>query len=87
MFKCSGHSGQKFTDWKMLRTGFLALAAFETVRGFSSRPGIDHIVIVILVPVVKDFLGIHAGKEVRDGDLLRASCRAVATGGAGNNVL
>lgn len=29
---------------------------------------------------MEDFLGIHAGKQIRNGDLFRTSCRTVAAG-------
>lgn len=36
----------------MLGADLLALAAFQAVRGFAARGGMDHIIVVIRVPVM-----------------------------------
>jgi hypothetical protein len=50
----------------MLRTGGLALSTLDTVGCLSGILGVDFVVIPILIPVLKNLLGVHARKQVRD---------------------
>ena len=86
-FKGCGDLRKEPADFEMLGAGFFAFAAFEAVGSLSSGFGIDYIVIIVLVPVVEDLLCVHAGKEVGNGNMLRAAFCAVAAGCAGYDVL
>ncbi len=70
----------------MLGAGGLTPAAADAVAGFAAVQGIS-LVISLAVPVFVDLLGVVAGEEGRDIDLLGAARRAVPAGGAGDVVL
>lgn len=71
----------------MLGADALALAAADAVRGAGAGPGVDILIVVVRVPVVVGVLRVHDGKQVGDGDMLRAAFGAVAAGRAGDQVL
>ena len=65
-----------------------ALAALDAVGGPADRAArMDGVVVIVRVPVVVELLGVHRGEQVGDGDVLRAAVRAVAAGGARDEVL
>lgn len=86
-FKLLRYIGEEVTDGKVLGAGLLAFAAFDAVRGFSARFGVNYIIIVICVPVMIQLLGIHHCEKVRDGNTLRTAVRTVAAGRAGDQIL
>ena len=71
----------------MLGADALALAAANAVRGAGAGPGVDILIVVVRVPVVVGMLRVHDGKQVGDGDMLRAAVGAVAAGRAGDQIL
>ena len=71
----------------MLGADALALAAADAVRGAGAGPGVDILIVVVRVPVVVGVLRVHDGKQVGDGDMLRAAVGAVAAGRAGDQIL
>jgi hypothetical protein len=70
----------------MLWANSLALAALDAVRCFTVSYGVDVVVIIVLIPVVKRLFCIHAGKKVRDGDIFRASVCTVTAGGTWDKI-
>ena len=50
-------------------------------------PGMDFIIIVIGVPVVIELLGVHGGKQIRDGNMHGTTVHTVAAGGTGDQIL
>ena len=71
---------------KMLGADSLALTAAYAIRRLSVSFCIYLAVIIIRVPIVVYLLGVHTGEQIRDRDMLRASVRAVAAGGAWNKL-
>lgn len=65
----------------MLRTNLLTFSAFDTVRCLAIRSCMNHIVIVICVPVMADLLRIHRRKQIRNGDMFRTAICAITAGG------
>lgn len=68
----------------MLWADLFTFSTTNTVRGPAVFGSVNSIVIEIAVPVMVRFFGIHTGKKVWDGDLLRAFRNAVAAGGTWN---
>ena len=71
----------------MLGTHFFTLAAADTFAGLAVVNGMYVAVVIVCIPVMEYGLGIHAGEQIRDGDLLRASLDTVTAGGTGNHML
>ena len=63
------------------------LTAADTFAGLAVVNGMYIAVIIVCVPVVEYGLGVHAGEQVRNGDLLWASLNAVTACGTGDHVL
>ena len=59
----------------------------EAVRRLAfSAAGMDHIIIVVCVPVVMNLLGIHDSQQIGDGDMLGASSHTITAGGTGDQI-
>ena len=71
----------------MLGAYFFTLTAADTFAGLAIVHGMYVAVVIVRIPVMEDRLGIHAGEQIRNGDLLRASLDAVTACGTGNHVL
>ena len=69
----------------MLRAGFLALAALQTVGCTAAGTGVNPI-IVVRVPILIELFAVHRRKEVWNRDVLRTALRAVMAGRAGNQM-
>ena len=87
LLKLLRHILQQLSDGQVLGADTLALAAADAVRGAGAGPGVDILIVVVRVPVVVGVLRVHDGKQVVDGDMLRAAFGAVAAGRAGDQVL
>lgn len=85
-FKLGGNLLQQGANLQVLGADCLAPAAADAVARFASVQG-GAFVVGFAVPVLVDLLGVIAGKQCRNIDLLGAARRAVAAGGAGNAVL
>ena len=86
LFEPLGNLFQKFADLQMLRTCLLAFSTLHTVGCFSVVYGMHVVVVIICIPVMIDLFGVHAGKELRDGDVFRAAVDAVSAGCTWNQV-
>ena len=71
----------------MLWASLLTLAALDTIGCPAAFFGMYIVIVIISVPVLKLFLCIKTGKQVRNRDLFRTSIRTVPTGSAGNQSL
>ena len=87
LLKLLRHILQQLSDGQVLGADALALAAADAVRGAGAGPGVDILIVVVRVPVVVGVFRVHDGKQVGDGDMLRAAFGAVAAGRAGDQVL
>lgn len=87
LLKLLRHILQQLSDGQVLGADALALAAADAVRGAGAGPGVDILIVVVRVPVVVGVLRVHDGKQVGDGDMLRAAVGAVAAGRAGDQIL
>ena len=67
----------------MLRARLFALAALETFARLAAVLGVN-VVIQVGATVLEHALGIEAGKETGDGDVLRTAVDAIAASGAWN---
>ena len=83
--KFSRHILQILADGQMLGTGLFALAASDTVSGFSMFQG-KIMIVYILAGKASGGPGniVVQGKILRDGDLFWTSVGAVRTSGTGN---
>ena len=81
-FKCLGHRFEQLPNREMLRTDAFTLSTADAVRRFAAL-GRMYAVIVETAPVLIFFSGIHAGKQIGDGNMPGTSGGAVAAGGAG----
>lgn len=75
------------SGWADAGAGLFTLAALEAVGGPAARCRVNHIVIIVRVPVVVELLGVHGGEEIRDGDVFGAAVSAVPAGGAWDQLL
>ena len=73
------------TDAELLGTDLFALAATDTVGGFTSLLGERGIRLFRLARA--RMYVVEAGEEIGNGDLLRTSLLAVTAGGAGDHIL
>jgi len=62
----------------MLRPGFFVFAALQAVGCLSAGRGIHDIIIIVRVSIMVDLLCVHRCKQIGDGDILRATARAIA---------
>ena len=70
----------------MLGTSLLAFATFDAVGRFSRVLRMYH-VIPAAVPILMLLFCVHIRKQIRDGNLFRASGNTVAAGSTGNQIL
>jgi hypothetical protein len=61
-----GYRFQQLSNLQMLGTGRLTLSTLDTIGCLSSILGVDLVVVPILIPVLENLLGVHAGKQVWD---------------------
>ena len=85
-FKLLRYILQQLADGQMLRADVLAFAALDAVGRLAPVHGVD-VIVVTGVPVAVELPGVHRGEQVGNGDVLRAAVRAVAAGGAGDEML
>lgn len=68
----------------MLGTSLLAFSALDAVGCLAALGGMYIIIVVVRIPVVVKLLGVHYRKQIRDGNVFRASVGAVTAGGSEN---
>ena len=86
LFKFLCRLFQQLPDGQMLGAGLFALAAFDAGAGLAALLRVDLVIVIVRVPIVVYLLGVHNGKQVRDGNVLRTPFYAVPAGGTGNQV-
>jgi hypothetical protein len=64
--KYVGYIFQQLSNLQMLGTGRFTLSALDTIGCLSAILGVDFVVVPILIPVLENLLGVHAGKQVWD---------------------
>ena len=71
----------------MLRADLFTFAALDTVRCLPVIYSMYIVVVKARAPSLEKFLHIHAGEQIRNGNLFWASGRTVSAGGTGNQML
>lgn len=61
----------------MLWAYLFTFSTFDAGARFSIVYGMNHIVVIICIPVMKYLLGIHAGKQIRNRNVFRAAFHPV----------
>lgn len=80
LFKFFCHVFQQPTDMQMLRTYIFTLTAFYAVTGLAAVFCMNLVIIIPGVPVVKDLFCVQAGKQIGNGNALRANLGAISAG-------
>lgn len=71
----------------MLRADLFTLATADALARLSVVHGVHLTVIIVCIPVVEHGLCIHAGKQIRYGDVLRTAVHTVAARRTGDHML
>lgn len=77
------HILQQSADRQMLGANLLTFSAFHAIRCLASVRGLV-LVIKSCTPPLEKFFHIHAGKQIRNGDLLGTACCTITAGRAGD---